>query len=361
MTGICFFIGDMKRSGGTERVTEQVSALLCSDYRTHIVSLQNLESDFFYMPKEEVTTHTILKKPHQNIQKAVLAFPYIFVALARYINRHHIDIVIDVDSVLDLFTIPLKLFCKIRVVSWAHFPFRVKVGTGFRPLVERLSNRFCDATVVLTSSDYTAMKAVGKRKGFLYYIPNMVYPKDRMPPSDAQRILSVGRLTYEKGFDYLVEVAKLVLPKHPQWQWVIVGEGEERASLQQKIQDVGLEDRILLVGRQKDIEAYYESAAIYVMTSRFEGAPMVLLEALGERLPTISFDCETGPGEMIEDGTSGYLIPCFHIEEMAKRIEELIDFPEKREAFSRASLTKIGDFTVEIVAKQWKKLLEELS
>ncbi|MDR0963535.1 MAG: glycosyltransferase family 4 protein [Clostridium sp.] len=360
MTGICFFIGDMTRSGGTERVTEQVSTLLCDEYRTHIVSLQRQAFTFFYPLQEKVATYTILKKPRKNIQRAVFAFPYIISVLARYIKRNQIDILIDVDSVLDVFSIPLKFFCKVKVISWTQFAFHSKVGTGFRPLIEKISAKFSDATVVLTTKDYATVKAAGKRRGVLRCIPNMVFPVDRMPPAHLQQILSVGRLTYQKGFDYLIDVARLVLPKHPTWRWVIVGEGEERAALTRKIKDNGLEDRVVLAGQQKDVAAYYLNSAIYVLTSRFEGLGMVILEALGQHVPVVSFDCEAGPSDMIADGANGFLVPCFRVEEMANCIDELIESPKKREAFSRASLMKLDAFMPQNVAKQWKALFEEV-
>ncbi|MDR0948258.1 MAG: glycosyltransferase family 4 protein [Lachnospiraceae bacterium] len=360
MKGICFLIGDMSRSGGTERVTAQVSKLLREEYRVHILSVQTQDDTFFYPVSDNVKTDKIRNHPRKNIQRTVLSFGSILRYLIRYVRKNQIDIIVDVDSILDIFSLPVKLFHKVKVVSWEHFPFGAKVGTGFRPIVARLSARYADACVVLTKTDYEKHNAHSKGHRPIIYIPNMVFPTESLPNKDSKRILSIGRLTQEKGFDYLVEVAKTLLPKYPDWEWIIVGEGEEREFLTAKIKEYHLENRLHLVGRQRNVESYYESSAIYVMTSRFEGAPMVLLEALGYHLPVVSFDCATGPAEMIEEGKCGYLIPCFDVAFMERRLEELITHPDTRVAFSQSSLIKLTPFLQDSVHHKWRSLLEEL-
>ena len=94
---------------------------------------------------------------------------------------------------------------------------------------------------------------------------------------NSKQIVSVGRLTYQKGFDILCDVAKDVLSKNPDYKWIILGDGEDKEKLQSKIKEYNLQDRLILKGKVSNVEDYYENSALYVMTSRFEGLPMTLL------------------------------------------------------------------------------------
>ncbi|MFQ9337187.1 MAG: glycosyltransferase [Varibaculum sp.] len=120
-------------------------------------------------------------------------------------------------------------------------------------------------------------------------------------------ILSAGRLTTRKALICWLR-SRSGLPNHPDWQWVILGEGEDRSVLERKIHNAGLDKRLVLKGQVDDMDSYYRQSAMFVMTSRFE-LPLVLLEAKMHRLPLISFDCLTGPSEVIEDGINGTVVP----------------------------------------------------
>ncbi len=174
-------------------------------------------------------------------------------------------------------------------------------------------------------------------------------------------ILSSGRLTYQKGFDLLVDVANKVLPGHPDWQWVILGEGEDRPALEQRIHDAGLDGRLILKGRVDDVDSYYRRSAMFVMTSRFEGLPMVLLEAKAHLLPLVSFDCPTGPSEVIEDGVNGTVVPLGDIDAMAKAINALIDDRTRRIEYSRMSDSNAGRYGMTAICDDWIRLLRSVA
>ena len=122
-------------------------------------------------------------------------------------------------------------------------------------------------------------------------------------------LLAVGRLEVEKGFDWLIDAFSALATKYPEWDLVILGEGSLRATLEKQVQTSGLARRVFLPGRVGNVGDWYERANLYVMSSRFEGFGNTLGEAMAYGLPAVSFDCETGPRNIIRHETDGLLVP----------------------------------------------------
>ena len=182
-------------------------------------------------------------------------------------------------------------------------------------------------------------------------------------------LLSVGNLIPEKGFDYIPDIALILNSQYPQleWEWLIVGEGSERASLQSKINASGLENKIILKGRSSNIKEYYLHADLYVMTSRSEGLPMVLLEAKMFHLPIVSFDIHTGPNEMIRHRENGFLLSppkgngFKEFTAMADHIALLSENDVLYHQFAMHSLDYMESFQLNHVTACWNDLLQSLS
>ena len=138
---------------------------------------------------------------------------------------------------------------------------------------------------------------------------------------------------------------------------MILGEGEDRSVLERKIHNAGLDKRLVLKGQVGDMDSYYRQSAMFVMTSRFEGLPLVLLEAKMHRLPLISFDCLTGPSEVIEDGINGTVVPLGDIDAMATAINELIDDKTKRIEYSAMSGSNAERYDMATILDSWRRLL----
>lgn len=185
------------------------------------------------------------------------------------------------------------------------------------------------------------------------------YPKN-IANLEAKKIISVGRLEYQKGFDILIEIWKKIAKKYPDWSLDIYGEGELREELQKKIDESDLSNSIFLKGREKNIQDKYLKASIYVMSSRYEGFGMVLVEAQACGLPIVSFDCPCGPKDIISNGKDGFLCKFGDIEEMASRISYLIENEEVRKIMGRKARENSLKFTEERIMKKWEDLLKSL-
>ncbi len=175
-----------------------------------------------------------------------------------------------------------------------------------------------------------------------------------------KKIISIGRLEHQKGYDILIDVWDMISKKYPNWILEIYGEGTEREKLQNKINKLGLENSFLLKGVEKNIQSKYLESSIYVMSSRFEGFGMVLIEAMSCGVPVISFDCPCGPKDIIKNNEDGFLVEFGNIEKMAKKIEELIINEEKRKLFGKNAKKNVQIFSQYKVMNQWKELFESM-
>ena len=359
---ICFLIGDISRSGGTERVTTEIANELCTlkdKYEIHILSLWKQGERNFFEVNDQIITSVLFDQPDVNFKKSYLKIVH---SIRKYIKNNHIDVLIDVDTVLDVFSIPATRFTKTKFIAWEHFNYYENLGVKFRDWGRKLSARFADAIITITNEDRGYFQENLKLHCPIYTIYNPITLPETSIQYDlnSKMILSAGRLTYQKGFDLLIEVAKEVFQKYPDWKWIILGEGEQRKELEQKILRYQLQEHVILKGNVKNIEDYYKEAAIFALTSRYEGFGLVLTEAKSYRLPCVSFKCKAGPSEIILDDVNGYLIESFDIKEMSQKICHLIEDENKRKQFSDHALDDTDKYAKNNVIQKWINLLEHI-
>lgn len=357
---ICFFSGDITRSGGTERVSSIVANQLVISEKCNISFLslsERKEETFFYLHKN-IKRYTLYDEPVSG-SKHILGY---IGRIKKFIKEYSVDILIDIDGILDMYSIPALIGTKTKLISWEQFNFYQNPDGNYRKITRKLAAKWADAIVVLTQEDKGYYQKNLKIKNVIRHIynPIVIEEVECSYNIDSKTIISAGRLTNQKGFDILIDVAKKVFEKHNDWKWIIAGEGEDRPKLEEKIKEYGLEEQLILLGNVNNIEDYYKQSSIYVLTSRFEGFGLVLTEAKSYKLPCVSFRCPAGPVEIIADNENGYLINCFNIEEMTDKICKLIEDKQLRLNFSNKALEDTKKFAVDIVAKQWEELFEEL-
>lgn len=360
MKNICFFSGDITNSGGTERVASIIANELSKnkEYKISFVSLTEKKESPFFEINPKIERYKLYDMPVRGITHIV----QICNRLKNVVKNNKIDILIDIDGILDMYSLVVKLFTKVKVISWEHFNYYQHPAVGHRKYTRKLAGRFADAIVTLTNEDKGYYEKNIKIKCPIEFIHNPVMNLDKNYEYDlnSKTLLSVGRLTYQKGFDMLLDVANIVLKKHLDWKWIILGEGEDRQMLEDKIKKLSLAGRVILKGNVSNVDDYYKSSSIFVLTSRFEGLPMTLLETKPFKLPVVSFDIKTGPKECIIDKKNGYLIKEFDIEDMAEKIEMLIENKDLRKSFSENALNDIKKFELESIIKKWNNLLERI-
>lgn len=221
-----------------------------------------------------------------------------------------------------------------------------------------------DAMVPLTPGDAADYASMLPPTVLVRDIPNALPDRTGVPRADgrSQVVVAAGRLARQKGFDLLVAAFDDVHRRHPYWQLHIFGRGAERASLESAIHDRGLQDVVVLRGFSASlVDDMAATGSIFALSSRFEGYPMVLLEAMSLGLPPVAFNCQTGPSDIIEDGTSGLLVRPRKVAELARAINGLIEDPVRRDQMSVAARQAAKQFSASVVTPRWTCLIEELA
>ena len=176
----------------------------------------------------------------------------------------------------------------------------------------------------------------------------------------SKRIISIGNLITVKGYDLLISAWALIAQRYPEWSLDIFGKGELHNDLQNQVNCLMLTNSIRLAGTTKDVKSELKKSSFYVMSSRSEGLPMVLIESITCGLPIVAFDCETGPREIIQDNDCGILVENGNVEKLALNIERMILDTELRKEMSIKALEKSKKYELTYIMEKWKKIFQEL-
>ena len=281
------------------------------------------------------------------------------VKLSVYIQRENPDLII---SFMESANFPMivsaaltgklkKLIVSVRAVP-AHFPWLYRI---FIRYLYRLPVR----VVAVSQGVADELERIKIPSNKIQFIPNSI-PCDQLTfdkPKEAKPcyILGVGRLHPEKGFDRLIQAFSGV--DNPDIHLAILGEGDIRLELEKQAKNLGVYERLQLPGSVSNPMPWYQHAVCFVLSSRHEGWPNVMMEALSNGCPVIAFNCNYGPAEIIEDGVSGLLVPEGDIDELRYAIDRIIADKSLRQSLIENGLKRTEDFEVQKIAQYW--LLEE--
>ena len=212
--------------------------------------------------------------------------------------------------------------------------------------------------VVLTEADKAAWEKAGCTN--VTVIPNpcsLDGQKVSIKSAKSKTILAVGRLHEQKGFDLLLQAWKPIEKTYSDWSLRIVGEGPKRAELEAQIESQGLK-RVVLAGATNNVLDEYEAASIFVLSSRYEGLPLALIEAMWSGLPCIAFDCPQGPAELLAEDR-GWLVPNGDIAELTAQIAYALSHPEEAlKCAQKAQIFAQTTYSEAAIMPQWVQLIE---
>lgn len=214
-----------------------------------------------------------------------------------------------------------------------------------------------DTLVLLTQHDADSWSGLTKTM----VIPNSLpFFPDKPSTCNQKQVIFVGRLNEQKGLEYLIDTWERVHQKHNDWILQIYGDGEQRELLLHLISEARLENSVIVNQPTKQIMDKYLGSSIFLLTSRFEGFGMVLVEAMACGVPVVSFDCPWGPAEIIKNGEDGFLVQYLNTDEAAHRVCQLIEDPEQRKSMGTKARINVQRYNRDAVMHQWMTLFDRL-
>lgn len=210
--------------------------------------------------------------------------------------------------------------------------------------------------VTLSNEDNEKWKEIERKK--YIYNPLSFFP-DKVSNCQSKQVIAVGRYTYQKGFDMLIDTWKIVSEKHPDWILKIYG-GGKRSEFIKKRNSLGLDKTLFIEPSTDDIIDKYCESSVFVLSSRFEGFGMVITEAMACGIPAVSFMCPSGPRDIIKDGEDGLLVENGNVEQLAEKICYLIENEEIRKEMGKKARVNVERFKIEKIGKQWKDTFESV-
>jgi glycosyltransferase involved in cell wall biosynthesis len=338
------------------------------DPRVRLVSLTDLRNDGSRWTNKPDRRRRLLRRtrllpnplPHRTDFRYNRWDPMVDLRIVRYIRSQRDGVLISTRPALNLLSAwfgPRRL----TRIGQDHMNFG-SYKPGLQAQIVRAYPRL-DAVTVLTHADLASYRAAVGDTVNLTRIPNGIPPRESTPEGErAKVVVAAGRLGRQKGFDLLIEAWVRVHERHPDWQLHIFGEGKLRRSLAEQIAGHGLGDVIKLRGLSRTLDAEFAKASVFVLSSRKEGLPMVLLEAMGTGLPVVSFDCPTGPADVVENETNGLLVPAEDVPGLAAGLSRMIDNAgEQRATFGAAAQTTAAGYRMPVIAAQWDDLFQRVS
>ncbi|MDG1572736.1 glycosyltransferase family 4 protein [Robiginitalea sp. M366] len=352
--------------GGLERVLSVKARYLQErlGYDVHMASLFGEHEEPFYDFGTQISMH------YADIPRTLPAYPFQY---WRRVNRLLKQVQPDVISVCDdglkgmLFPVLFNTPCP--VIYERHVSKNAEIGTETPGLFRRLTTtvkfglmdyggRRFDRFVVLTEGNKKEWNLPN-----LEVIPNPLsfYPAEtELSSLEAPRVIAVGKQSFQKGYDRLLEAWGKVHARLPEWHLHIYGSYATAMKLESLRATLGLNACVHFHKPVKDIGSKYQESSLYVMSSRYEGFGMVLTEAMSYGVPCVSFDCPYGPSDIITDGANGLLVPNGDIEGLANALESLMANPEKRKAFGAQARKDVEAYTVGRIGTKWDALFREL-
>lgn len=356
------------RAGGAERVmTGLCNALAAAGDDVVLVTLAS-EAEKPFFPLAPQVQLIPLDKLHKDggLSRLRSLVGRLF-ALRKTIRTTKPDVVLSFLDTMNITAVLVTRFLGVPVIVSERIDpgaYLHRIG-WFKSVLRRLTYPWADELVVQTARVESFFNWMPASR--LTVMPNPVQFSDLTaapdkPGTDGRfRMIAVGRLDTQKGFDLLIEAFAIIARDYPDWDLCIFGEGDERADLQRRVNDTGLDGRVALPGVTDDIGAEYYISNLMVLSSRYEGFPNVLAEAMASGLPAIAFRGVSGVDELIRHGECGWLADEMAAPNLAIAMARLMDSADLRCRLGTAAIQRVASLSPEDIFGRWRALLIQVT
>ncbi|GGK60447.1 MULTISPECIES: glycosyltransferase family 4 protein [Flavobacteriaceae] len=362
---ILYITNGINGSGGLERVLAVKASYLADilGYEVAILTLNNGHNQPFYKFSTKIKLHDI--KVVGNLFNYILSYRKGIKKVLKNIKPNVISVCDDGFKGL-LF--PVLFGKSIPVIYERHVSKQIENKKDDISIVQSLKTTLkfglmnFGATqfhkfVVLTNGNLKEWKELNN----IDVIPNPL-PFNSLEQSahTNKKVLVVGKQSYQKGYDRLLAVWSLVSKKYPDWKLEVYGKLNPELGLEARTKELGIDTNVKFYPPVEDIQEKYKEASIYIMTSRFEGFGMVLIEAMSFGVPCVAFDCPHGPSDIIQNGEDGFLIANGDIDTFAFKLMDLMENKSLRQQLGTNAIDHVHRFNVTEVVKKWDTLFKSL-
>jgi glycosyltransferase involved in cell wall biosynthesis len=342
-------------------------SVMANDWARHgrdvtLITLASASIDFYPLHPGIRRISLDLYRPSASFAAAVRNNFLRLKRLRQEIRASRPDVVLSFIDTVNVLTLAASLGLQIPIIASEHTdPRHHKIGSVWAGL-RRLLYRQAVAVVVLTDGLRGWAERLVKTDA-VHVIPNPVSVSAVEPDRGLDlkhsggTIAAMGRLGPEKGFDILLKAFAQCAGKHVDWSLIILGEGRERERLETLAAQLGITDRVKMPGRVKDPFRILRSADLFVLSSRYEGFPMALVEAMACKLAVISTDFPSGPRDIVRDGTDAVLVPPEDVDALAAAMDRLMENPEERQRLGTHAGHIVERFSTETIMNMWDELL----
>lgn len=351
-------------SGGLERVLSVKASYLADHfgYEVHILTLNESGIAPFYEFSGKIAFHSI--RVGGNPLKYLSSY---IKGVKQMVGQIKPDVISVCDDGLKGFFLPKLLKKPCPMIYERHVSKLAEVDNDNPGLKKRLISKTTFKLMDKLGKDFDRFVILTSDNTDEWNLPNLqiisnplsFYP-DATSDLDEKIVIAVGKQAYQKGYDRLLESWQHVQARHPDWKLHVYGKFYPGAKLREKSEALGVSGTVTFFPPVKDIDQKYLQSSIYVMSSRFEGFGMVLIEAMACGVPCISYDCPCGPKDIVSHGSDGYLVKNGDIGGFADRINELIDDEGLRKKMGASARENVKRYLPENIVRQWDDLFREL-
>lgn len=378
---LIYIIKSFAATAGVERVmSDKMNWLAEKSYSITLVTYEQGNHQLVYQLNQSIRHFDLNTRFFEIGKYSYYKRPFCFLKLRhKFKNRlqdllinNKPDVIITTTYSMPLLDIIVKVNPKAKLILESHIAcYKVRKSNEFShksllylfaSIYDKITLRYVkdfDKLITLTEGDANDWRATTSK---IHIIPNPItlFPDTVAQIGKTKRIICVGRLHEQKGFDMLIDAFSLISSKCPDWNIDIFGSGDEEKMLKDRISANHLEKRITINPPTHEIFTEYQKSDFFVLSSRYEGYALVLIEAMACGLPCVSFRCKYGPEEAIKDGENGILVNNGDIMQLSEKILWMIQHPDARVRMGKAARESVRRYKKDMIMQQWTKLFESL-